>query len=282
MIATLLALLVMQVGPNPSLDAFPGTPDELLNRPERPVRQSDPVTSTSATPSGTKLAECVNMARDDAESASDYAQSWRETAADQLELAQSAHCLGLALVRLEEFDEARRAFDLATDEVPPGAPAYQARLSAMAGNASMAQSKPAIAEIAFSRAIGFATEAGDGLLLASVSIDRARALVALGRNEEAGRALEAARANDPANPRAWLLSATLSRRMERLGEAREQIAQAAVLTPQDPAVGLEAGVIAALSGRDEEARRSFESVLLVAPDSAEANTARAYLEQLSS
>ena len=67
-----------------------------------------------------------------------------------------------------------------------------------------------------------------------------------------------------------------------LGEAREQIAQAALLSPQDPAVGLEAGVIAALSGRDEEARRSFESVLLVAPQSTEATRARTYLEQLAS
>ena len=72
------------------------------------------------------------------------------------------------------------------------------------------------------------------------------------------------------------------RRLERLGEAREQIAQAALLAPRDPAVGLEAGVIAALSGREQEARRSFESVLLVAPDSDEAKRARGYLEQLQS
>ena len=104
----------------------------------------------------------------------------------------------------------------------------------------------------------------------------------MGRNEDAVAALADARAADPANARAWLLSATLSRRLERLGEAREQIAQAALLSPQDPAVGLEAGVIAALSGRDEEARRSFESVLLVAPQSTEATRARTYLEQLAS
>ncbi|HCJ81674.1 MAG TPA: hypothetical protein DHV50_09230, partial [Erythrobacter sp.] len=85
----------------------------------------------------------------------------------------------------------------------------------------------------------------------------------------------------PANGRAWLLSATLSRRLDRLGEAREQIAQAALLAPQDPAVGLEAGVIAALSGREDDARRSFESVLQVAPQSPEATRARSYLEQLA-
>lgn len=277
MIASALALLLMQVGPNPSLEAYPGTPEELRDRVPREQSGERPVVSES----GRKLAECVNLARDDAEAASDFAQTWRETAASQLELAQSAHCLGLALVRQRDFAEAQRAFDLAASEVPDGAPAYQARLAAMAGNAAMAQDKPAIAEIAFARAQTFATQASDGPLAASVSVDRARALVALGRNDEAAAALAAARDDDPANARAWLLSATLSRRLERLGEAREQIAQAALLAPQDPAVGLEAGVIAALAGREEEARRSFESVLEVAPQSEEATRARSYLEQLA-
>jgi Flp pilus assembly protein TadD len=279
MIASALALLLMQVGPNPSIDAFPGLPDELRDRPERPQARdrADPASSAQG-----KLADCVNLARGDAEAARDYAQMWREAAATQLELAQSAHCLGIAFAREGEFAEAQRAFDLAIDEVPLGAPAYQSRLAAMSGNAAMAQGQPAIADIAFGRAVTLATQADDAPLLASVLIDRARALVALERNDEAVATLEKARGNDPANARAWLLSATLSRRLERLGEAREQIAQAALLAPRDPAVGLEAGVIAALSGREQEARRSFESVLLVAPESDEAKRARGYLEQLRS
>ena len=279
MIASALALFVMQVGPAPSTTAFPDLPEELRDRSKRENSEAAPNTAGT---SGGKLAECVTLAAGDPEAASDMAQTWRETADSQLELAQSAHCLGLALVRLDDFEGAQRAFDLAAGEVPDGAPAYQARLSAMSGNATMAQGKPAIAEIAFARATSYAAAAGDTALSASVSVDRARALVALGRNDEAVAALADARSNDPANARAWLLSATLSRRLERLGEASEQIAQAALLAPQDPAVGLEAGVIAALSGREEEARRSFESVLLVAPDSDEANRARGYLEQLNS
>ncbi len=71
-------------------------------------------------------------------------------------------------------------------------------------------------------------------------------------------------------------------RVERLGEAREQMAQAALLSAEEAAGGREEGVIAAVAGRDEEARRSFESVLLVAPQSTEATRARTYLEQLAS
>ena len=100
MIASAIALLVMQVGPNPTANAFPGLPDELRERPERTV-ETAPQTSVN---SGGKLAECVTLAADDPEAASDMAQTWRETAGHQLELAQSAHCLGLALVRQEDFD----------------------------------------------------------------------------------------------------------------------------------------------------------------------------------
>ena len=43
--------------------------------------------------------------------------------------------------------------------------------------------------------------------------------------------------------------------------------------PRDPQVGLEAGVIAVLSGRDDAARKSWQSVIAAAPDSDEAKTA---------
>ncbi len=277
MVSSALALMILQVGPNPASGAIPGVPEELRDRPPREQAAPEAV----AVPASGKLAQCLALAAEEAEAATDFAQNWRATADGPLDLAQSAHCLGLALVRLEDFAGAQRAFELASSEVPEGAPAYRARLSAMAGNAAMAQDQPALAELAFARAIDFAAAAADARLSASLAVDRARALVALERNEDAVAALSLARSSDPDNARAWLLSATLSRRLERLGEAQRQIEHAATLAPRDPAVGLEAGVIAALAGRAEDARRSFESVLLVAPGSPEAKRAQAYLEQLT-
>ncbi len=96
----------------------------------------------------------------------------------------------------------------------------------------------------------------------------------------AAAALAAARTADPANSQAWLLSATLSRRQGKLGEAQTQIERAALLMPVDPEIGLEAGVIAVLGGRDEAARRSWESVIRAAPGSGFAKTAQGYLDQL--
>ena len=200
-----------------------------------------------------------------------------ETALVQMDLNQTLQ-LGEVLAKSGFFSDAKQASQ-AVVKVLAGRELGFGPVASMVG-VNIIQGKPAIGELAFGRAVSYAADAGDTVLSASVSVDRARALVALGRNDEAAKALAEARTSDPANARAWLLSATLSRRLERLGEAQEQIAQAATLAPQDPAVGLEAGVIAALSGREEEARRSFDSVLLVAPESDEATRARAYLEQL--
>jgi Flp pilus assembly protein TadD len=115
---------------------------------------------------------------------------------------------------------------------------------------------------------------------ATIALDRARALVSLGQNGEAATALADARTADPDNAQAWLLSATLSRREKKLIEAQTQIEKAAQLAPQDAEVGLEAGVIAVLGGRDEAARRSWNAVVAMSPESPAAATAREYLAQL--
>lgn len=280
MIGSLLALLLMQVGLDPSAGAIPGLPDELINRPPRRSNEIAAVDALSS-PRENYLRRCLTMAASEPEDALDFANGWRLVVEDDLELAQSSHCLGLAMVRLDRFDEARQIFEIASAEAPNGLPAYRARLAGMAGNAALADGKPATAEPLFALALAEATRSADATLMAGFQIDRARALVASGRPEEAANALEAARASDPDNARAWLLSATLARRLDRIDEAQQQIEQAATLDPRDPAIGLEAGVIAAIAGRDEDARKSFESVISVAPGSDEAAQAAAYLEQLA-
>ena len=121
-------LLLMQVGPDPSAGAMPGLPDELADRPERGEVQA-PQES---------LSECLREASSFPQAALDRAQAWRETAQTDLEFAQSAHCLGLALVQLGRLDEARRAFEVGSGEAPADNLSYSARLAAMAGNAALA------------------------------------------------------------------------------------------------------------------------------------------------
>ena len=276
MITSILSLMLAQVGPNP-LPTQPITPPEVAEQrrqsAEREREQAAPTTAPS------RLSECLASAGQDAEAGEAFARAWLETAAAD-ERAPAFHCLGLSLVRQERFDDARTAFDDAREAAPATNPAYRARLSGMSGHAALAQGQAEAAIPAFERAIADADSAADASLTAGLNTDLARALVAANRASDAVAALGAAREADPANPQAWLLSATLARRLERLGEAQRHIEYAATLAPRDPAVGLEAGVIAAMAGREEQARASFQSVIDVAPDSVEADRARTYLTRL--
>ncbi|MBB4857894.1 tetratricopeptide (TPR) repeat protein [Novosphingobium chloroacetimidivorans] len=189
-------------------------------------------------------------------------------------------CLGVALGAMERWSEAQNAFLRARDAASPTDSASRARLGAMAGNAALAGGSAASALPLLEAAQAQARSAGDADLLGTIAIDRARAHVALGQQAQAASALNEARAATPDNAQAWLLSATLSRRQNNLSQAQVQIERAAQIAPQDPEIGLEAGVIAVLSGRDAAARKSWQSVLATAPDSDAAKTAKAYLAQL--
>ncbi|OBX18174.1 hypothetical protein A9995_13085 [Erythrobacter sp. QSSC1-22B] len=267
----------MQVGPNPAATPPIGVPPELE---EQRARTASAAATSPVAAQTSRLVECLRLTAEDAEAAYDSASSWRANARDA-ERAQAAHCQGLALVRMERYEEARDIFAVARGEVGDDNPTYRARLGAMAGNAAMAGRQAGAAIPHFERAIADANSAGQEDIATGLEIDLARALVAAERPEDALAALDRARQANPGDPRAWLLSAKLSRQLGRLMEAQRQIEQAATLAPRDPVVGLEAGVIAALANRPDDARRSFESVLLVAPDGAEADRARAYIAQLS-
>lgn len=196
------------------------------------------------------------------------------------ERVRAGLCLGVALSELNRWDEARVAFTNARDAADGTDRASRARLGAMAGNAAQAAGQAGEALSLLAPAATDAKIVGDTELAASIALDRARALVAVKQPEEAASALAEARAAQPSNPQAWLLSATLSRRQDKLPQAQAEIEKAASLAPQDPEIGLEAGVIAMLSGNEAAARRSWNSVISAAPGSDAATTARNYLSQL--
>lgn len=273
MMSALMLALLAQAAPASGAEA--DILDALRNRPKR---EAAPV--PAALPRPSRLARCAALAESDPETALDDAQKLREGAQDSLELAHSAHCLGLALVQLGRLAEARTAFEMAGDEAPVTEPAYRARLAGLAGNVALAEGRADLALPLLAGAVETARPAAEPALSAGLMLDQARALVALSRLDEAASLLGAARAAHAADSQAWLLSATLARRQDRLAEAQGFIEQAALLAPADPAIGLEAGVIAALAGRDSAARASFASVIAAAPESEEAVQAQAYLAQL--
>jgi tetratricopeptide (TPR) repeat protein len=274
---SLLLALLLQVGPNPLGGGMAGD-DIVRDRPERSQGKREQPDASSAW-----LQSCLDQLEEDAARAHSLAQIRRgETRGTDRVLAN--HCLGMAATELALWDEARAAFIAARDETPGDETRTRARFGAMAGNAALAGGDAEGALGLLTLAEADARAAGAVPLEAIAATDRARALVRLGRGEEALNALESATGLAPDRIDGWLLKATLLRRLERLSEAQSAIERASALVERAPAFGpeiaLEAGVIALLDGREDAARRSWQSVVALAPDTPFAETARDYLAQL--
>ncbi len=273
MLALAFPLMLMQVGIAPTSSPVTAVPPELQDRPPRESVRGAPMLDRR--PSRAAIDLCLDTARTDPAKARAFAEEW-VSRTDGLQRATGRHCLGVAAGNQGDWAAAASAFLAARDEADDAS--FKARMGDLAGSALLAEGKPAEALAALDTARAAAS--GDAELTGTIAMDRATALVALDRGGEAGEALAEARTMLPGDPHAWLLSATLSRRQGDLAAAQAQIEKAVTLDPRDPAIGLEAGVIAALGGRDDAARQSFNSVVDAAPDSPQAASAKTYLAQL--
>ena len=259
-----LLFLIAQVGPSTM-------PLPTARLPERPLAKR-------ATPA--PAATCKDLVR----SAPLQAIELADTQLRQVKgsaVVEPGECKALALSALERWSEAEAAFLFARDAVPANERGRRAMLGASAGISAEAGGNRARGLELLDAAHAEALNGADPVLAGKIALDRGGMLYALGRKPEAATALAEARAALPDNSDAWLISARFSRREGKLADAQTQIETAARLLPVDPDIGLEAGVIAVLSGRDEAARRSWQSVIAAAPDSPQAATARGYLAQLA-
>ena len=230
-------------------------------------------------PEQDRLLVCQSEARRDPPTAIATGSTWLREAVGA-EASYPQECLGFAYVSLLRWQAAEDAFTAAREARPATDFAARAKLAAMAGNAALAESRyqTALAHLDLARAD--ATAAGNAPLVGEIAADRAQALVGLAQLDRAASALAEARRDAPQRTETWLLSATLARRQGKLAEAQDDIQAAAALAPKDPTVGLEAGVIAALAGRDDAARQSWRSVVELAPGTPEAARAQGYMAQL--
>jgi tetratricopeptide (TPR) repeat protein len=225
-----------------------------------------------------RFEECLKQARTDPATGITTASTWAKEASGD-SAAYPEQCLGHAYTSLLRWDAAERAFLTARESLSAGQHEWRARLALQAGNAALADNRADAALFDLSLAERDLVNEDPGIA-AMIETDRARALVASGKEADAAAALEKARALDPQSPNAWLLSATLARRLDKLAEAQTYIETAAKLAPSYPEIGLEAGVIAMLAGDQAAARASWQSVLALAPGDDAATSAKAYLAQL--
>lgn len=269
-----LVAAALQVGPNPSALPLANPHDDLRNRPPR-EGEANPSNPTSRW-----LAECLTQLETNPARAHTQAQI-RLTEASGADRVIANHCLGLAATELGLWDDARGAFENARDGSPPKDRRARARFGTMAGNAALGGGDAQGALSLLDLAQQDASAAASATLQALAMTDKARALVALDRPVEALNALEKATGLEPRISEGWLLKATLLRRMGRLSEAQPAIERAVALAPMDGAIGLEAGLIAVLSDREDAARLSWQSVIDTQPDSLAAQTAKGYLDQIA-
>jgi tetratricopeptide (TPR) repeat protein len=222
-----------------------------------------------------QFAECLTLASKDPASAISSASLWTQEKGGYLARA----CHGFALASDFKFDLAVPMLTEAATLTEAKGDPRAARFWAQAGNAAIAAGQPDVAEDALGKAL--ASNALDNDERADSEVDRARALVALGKSADGEAALATARQLAPENGAAWLLSATLARRLNKLPDALAFIQTAAALLPIDPAVALEAGNIAIAAGDDNTARKQWEQAIKIAPNSRQAVTARAQLATLA-
>lgn len=271
--SALLLPAALQVGMNPNASTDFGEPEEL-----RELRRLN----NAAQGEGrfAELGNCLRVAA--ADPAKGLAQSQRLFHKTQpTARGDGLHCQGFALARSNDLPGAARAYQASLEATGAAERGVRIERALTAASAWTLANNRDQALMLLGRAATEAEQLGRSSVIGEVAVDRAIALVAMGREDEAAEVLSTARETASSAADVWLLSATLSRRMEQMEDAQAQIERAALLNPLDPAVGLEAGVIAALTGRDEAARKSWQSVIDTAPQSPQAATAQRYVQSLS-
>lgn len=267
---SLILAMLLQVGPNPSPDSVANT----IPRPPREeavdrMRAPEPQAVAPACPLGgaTEPSEVARIAAQNAELLGGN---------DRISALQ---CLALAQGEQGLWNEAAVSF-LAAREAAAGMPDWQARLGGQRAHALAEARRITEARTAFELAIEDALAAGDPVTAGQIAADQSIVEVDAGDVPSAARTLTTARERTPQSSEVWLLSATLARRQGALEQAQGFIERAADIDAFDPEIGLEAGVIAALSGRYSAARASFESVVALPHAGTHGETAKGYLAQL--
>ncbi|WP_414887059.1 tetratricopeptide repeat protein [Sphingomonas sp. Leaf25] len=219
---------------------------------------------------------CVDAATGNPEEGERIAGQWRLVGGGFL----ARQCLGMSYASRQRWSAAAEAFEQAAKEAEVAKDPRAANYWAQAGNARLADNDTMAAGRALDAAL--ATGTLTGLARGEAQLDRARVRVAAGDMAGARADLDRALKDAPADPLAWLLSATLARRTNDLPRARTDIAEAVRRSGDDPSVQLEAGNIAGLSGDTKAARAAFEAVARLAPGSPQAKAADAALDTLPS
>jgi len=220
-----------------------------------------------------RIAACRSLIGSDPKAAVEQATAW----ADRDKSVPARQCLGLAFAAAERWVAAEAALAQAAAQADPQHDPRAANYWSQAANAALAADQPAKAREDLDHAL--AVPNLPSTLAGEAWVDRARADVALEQLPQARTDLDKGLALVSQDPFAWLLSATLARRQSDLTRAQKDIAIALKAAPNDPAVELEAGNIAAAAGQTDAARAAWTRAAQIDPSDPAAKTAIALLNQ---
>jgi tetratricopeptide (TPR) repeat protein len=215
--------------------------------------------AAAATPPS--AASCAALVKSAPEQAVELATRWRASGGG----VQASQCQGLAFARLERWAPAATAFEQAALEAETGKDASRADYWVQAGNAWLAAGDAAKARTAFNAALAVPTLTAE--LRGEAHLDRARAAVAAGDLLAARSDVDAGLKLAAADPFAWYLSSALAVREQKLSRAKEDIAKALALAPDEPDLILHAGTVAGIGGDTVTARAHYERAAKLAPTS---------------
>lgn len=231
------------------------------------------IAQAAATDPDAQLSACADIAAEDPRKGEAEAVRWRGEGGGY----RARQCLAVAYANQDRWASAASAFEDAAREAEMARDTHSSRMWALAGNAWLAANDPAKARTALDAAL-----ASGGLIALArgeAHLDRARARVAGGDMDGARDDVDRALAEATGDPLAWLLSATLARRMGDKVRAKKDIDEALRRSPDDASVQLEAGNVAAFTGDEPGARAAWARVIELAPGSVLADFARAALRQ---
>jgi len=240
------------------------------------VLAATPVVAPPPSVDQQRFEACATLAESDPARALDQAGAWRVTGGG----IAARHCEALAYATQKRWLPAATAFEAAARDADTTADGRSGNLWVQAGNAALAAGDATRAKAAFDAAMVRGQAAGADL--GELHLDRARARFALADKKGAREDLDAALKLVPADPLAWLLSATLARQSGDLVRAATDIAEAQKRSPDDAQVALEAGNIAVLGGRDDAARTAWQTAVRIAPASGAGKAAAEALTRLDS
>ncbi|MCA3278700.1 MAG: hypothetical protein ING10_05460 [Roseomonas sp.] len=209
-----------------------------------------------------EYARCLDLLPADPVGARGFARDWLMQGGGE----GAAQCEALAQLSLGEADAAAEALERIAARSEAGL-AARAGVFGQAAEAWRAAGKPQRAAAAASLALALTPQDPDLLL------ERAMARLALDQVSGALADLDLAVVLDADRAEAWIWRAAAQRRLEQLRPAEDSITTALRLAPRNVEALLERGILRQLRGEAEAARRDWERVLELAPDSAAADLA---------